>query len=467
MKSDMHRKTASKYLKSGLLPDQVKKSTRKGRTRKDPFEGMDEYLKNELRCHPRIEAKTLFEKVLLDYPEKFKMNQLRTFQRKVKELRKDLSQGTEIFFDQEHFPGQVMQLDWTWMKSLEITIRGELFIHKLCHCVLQYSGWECVSICLSESYLSLVQGLQLSFRKLGKVPKILQTDSSSAATHQISRDKQKRALNSDYEELLEHYGIEGRVCNIRKANENGSVESANGHIKRRIEQALILRGSRDFGSQEEYKIFLETVVEEANKPRMSKLNEELACMQDVALIRLPEFQEEQAKVGKNSLVIINKTTYSVPARYIGDTLRFRIYEQYIEAYFKGKQVFVMPRVVNRQACVNYRHIINSLVKKPGAFANYRYREELFPNEIFRQSYDRLQTFFDDEVRIDKEYLGILYLANQEGEERVKGALQDLLLDEPKVFNLFNLRKLLNLVKGIEDANFVVDISTYDKLLGDK
>ena len=235
MKSGMHRKTGAKYINSGQFPSEMKSPTREGRTREDPFESVNDHIKLELEKNPRIQAKTLLKKLMLDFPAKFHKGQLRTFQRRVKELRLELRQGVEVFFDQEHLPGKVMQLDWTWMNKLGISIQGELFKHKLCHCVLQYSGWEAVSICLSESYLSLAHGLQNALRELGKIPQILQTDSSSAATHRIRQDKQKRTLNSNYQELLQHHGIEGRFCNIRKANENGSVESANGHLKSRIE----------------------------------------------------------------------------------------------------------------------------------------------------------------------------------------------------------------------------------------
>ena len=221
----------------------------------------------------------------------------------------------------------MMQLDWTWCNELEITIQRQEFNHKLCHCVLTHSGWEWATICLSESYLSLVSGFQEAVFKLGKVPRVLQTDNSSSATHRIQKNKSERDFNKKYLSFLEHFDVEAQTTNVACPNENGTVESLNCDLKRRLNQALILRASRDFESQESYQVFLETVLNKANEPRLTKLTDELFMMQDAPPIRLPEYHEEICKVSKSSLVSLQKTVYSMPSVYIGSELRFRLFDQ--------------------------------------------------------------------------------------------------------------------------------------------
>lgn len=463
LKSGMSRSSANKYLNSGKLPSELKKP-RTGRTRTNPFEFIHEEIKKMISENSKLEATSLLPYLQEKYPDKYSDGMLRSLQRRFKEIRLELNNNREVFFDQDHRPGKKMQLDWTWCNQLSITIQGKDFKHKLCHCVLTYSSWEWATICLSESYLSLAQGFQSAIRKLGKAPEILQTDNSSAATHQISNDKLTRAFNQRYLEFTEHHGVTPTTSNVAKPNENGCVESLNGHLKNRMEQALILRGSRDFNTQDEYQTFLEAVLIKANAPREAKLQEELALMQSAAPICLPEYNEEHARVSKGSLVSLNRTIYSVPSTYIGMDLRFRCFEQYIDAYKGQKKLFSIPREVNRKASINYRHVIHSLRCKPGAFDAYRYREFMFPGFIFRQTYDRLLTLNGNRLA-DREYLEILYLASKEGEGRISACLQDLLSDRDLKLSLFELKKQMGLTSQIQEFSLYPELKSYDSLMG--
>lgn len=463
LKSGMSRNSASKYLKSGKLPSELKKP-RKGRTRTNPFESIHEEIKKMISENPKLEATSLLPYLQEKYPDQYSDGMLRSLQRRFKEIRQELNSEREVFFEQDHRPGKKMQLDWTWCNQLNVTIQGKDFKHKLCHCVLTYSNWEWATICLSESYLSLAQGFQSAIRKLGKIPEILQTDNSSAATHQISNDKLTRAFNQRYLEFTEHHGVKPQTSNVAKPNENGCVETLNGHLKNRLEQALILRGNRDFNTQADYQTFLESVLNKANTPREGKLQEEIALMQSAAPICLPEYNEEYSRVSKGSLVSLNRTIYSVPSTYIGMDLRFRCFEQYIEAYHGQKHLFKMDREVNRKASINYRHVIHSLRCKPGAFDAYRYREFMFPGFIFRQTYDRLLILYGNRLA-DREYLEILYLASKEGEARVSASLQDLFSDIDLKLSFFELKKLMGLTSQIQELSLHPELKSYDSLMG--
>lgn len=157
---------------------------------------------------------------------------LRTFQRRVLSWRLQHGQDKEVFFEQEHFPGRVMQLDWTNAKALRVTIQGRLLEHLLCHSVLPYSNWEWATRCQSESLLSLRHGLQESLHRLGAAPARLQIDNSSAATHRVGSGG--REFNPDFPSVVQHYGMKPQTIGIDGPDHNGDVESQNGHLKRRL-----------------------------------------------------------------------------------------------------------------------------------------------------------------------------------------------------------------------------------------
>jgi hypothetical protein len=179
MKAGMDRKTARSYLRSGELPSEKKKAVRDYRTRKDPFEAHWEIVEKMLTDAPALESKALFEWLMEQHPDVYEFGQIRTFQRRVKLWRAKEGPEKEVFFGQEHRPGEAMQMDFTYCTELEVTINGELFEHMVCHCVLPYSNWEWGVVCRSESFLALKKGVQRALLRLGYVPEFLQTDSLS------------------------------------------------------------------------------------------------------------------------------------------------------------------------------------------------------------------------------------------------------------------------------------------------
>jgi hypothetical protein len=174
-----------------------------------------------------------------------------------------------------------------------------------------------------------------------------------------------------------------RTIGIGKPNQNGDVESLNNALKRRLEQHLKLRGSRDFESVEAYEAWIQGVVSEANGTRTARIAEELKTMRKVSVSRLSDYVEEEIRVNRGSLIRVKENSYSVPSRLRGEKVRVRIHEDHVEVYYGGIRQLETPRLLGRSGYhVNYRHVIWSLVQKPGAFARYRYRDAFFPSLIF-------------------------------------------------------------------------------------
>ena len=139
--------------------------------------------------------------------------------------------------------------------------------------------------------------------------------------------------------------------------------------------------------------------------------------------RLPEFVEVDVRVTSWSTIRVQHNAYSVPSRLAGERVRVRIFEERLEVFFGGEPQLTVARLPGRNGHrINYRHIIWSLVRKPGAFERYRYRDDLFPSRAFRRAYDALCAA--QEVRkADVEYVRILHLAASTMETEVEQALE--------------------------------------------
>lgn len=359
MKAGMDRKTGRKYAAEGKLPSELRKP-RWWRTRKDPFEQDWPTIEKQLEEHPELEAKTIFEELVAKHPERYQEGQMRTLQRRIKKWRASHGPDKEVFFVQQHRPGEAMQTDFTGAQELRITICGVLFLHMLCNVVLPYSDWQWVTVCLSESLAALRRGVQAALFRLGRVPRYHQTDNSTAATHEVKPGK--RSFNAEYLGMMRHFGMEPRTIEVGHKEQNGDVEASNGAFKRRLEQQLLVRGSRDFESREAWEQFVQEVAERSNRSRQSKLAEELAQMKPLEVGRLREYRAEQMRVSPWSTIRVMHNAYSVPSRLIGEVVEVRVYEDHIEVVYDDKVQMNVERILERNGHrVNYRHVIWSLV----------------------------------------------------------------------------------------------------------
>ncbi len=263
-------------------------------------------------------------------------------------------------------------------------------------------------------------GLQATLWALGGVPERLQTDHSSTATHVLSRRSGERGFNVEYLALCRHLGLEPYTINPSCPHENGDIELANGHLKRRLKTHLTLRGSKEFADEAAFARFVAEVCTGANLLRTVKLAEERPRLRPLPATRYPESDEARVRVSSHSTVRVKNCAYSVPAKLIGAMVQVQISEAEVVVRHDGREVARYPRTLGQQARIDYRHVIVSLVRKPGAFAGYLYREELFPRTAFRQAYDALVRA--DPRKASAHYVQLLALAAERGEDVVATAL---------------------------------------------
>jgi Mu transposase, C-terminal domain len=419
-KAGMDVKTARKYLADGRLPSEVRPE-RNWRTRADAFEAVWEEIREQVQTNPGLEAKTIFAALQRQHPGQFADGQLRTLQRRIKRWRATEGPSQEVYFAQQHVPGRLGQSDFTSMNEVGVTIGGQSFPHLLYHFVLTYSNWEDATVCYSESFESLSEGLQNALWELGGVPLSHRTDRMSTAVNNTSEAKE---FTARYEALLRHYRMEGQKIQAGRANENGDVEQRHHRLKRAIEQALMLRGSHDFASVAEYKLFLRELLGQLNAGRRDRLQAEMPSLKALPERRLESLKRVRVKVDSGSLIYVDRNIYSVNSRLIGEEVEARLGLETVEVWYAGRRMEELPRLRGRgKHRVDYRHIIDWLVRKPGAFENYRYRDELFPSSRFRMAWDALRELTP---QANKRYLEILHLAAREGEARIDDALRTLL-----------------------------------------
>jgi hypothetical protein len=411
--------------KTGPLPSQAKRP-RNWRTREDAFAGVWESDVVPLLERDQdgvLEATTIIAELRRTHGQRFTDKHLRTLQRRVRDWRALHGPEREVFFEQEHIPGREGAVDFTDGTSLGVRIAGQLFAHLLFQFLLTFSRWRSVTLAFSETFEALVGGLQDAFWRLGGVPEVLRSDNLSAATHELPSGG--RELNQRFAQVLSHYQLRSTRIEPGKSNQNGAVEKANHLLKSAVEQALIVRGSRDFNTVDEYMAFVQELVVRLNESSQARLAEELPRLKALPAIRLPGYTKYNSVVRKWSTIHFSRRTYSVPSRLIGCEVEVRQHPDLVEVYYRKKLAAAMPRLRgDKHFRIDYRHVIWSLVKKPGAFARYRYREELFPSLVFRRAYDALVDARGE--RADIEYVRILHLAASTFESRVEAALESLL-----------------------------------------
>ena len=460
-KAGMDEKTARKYRDLEKLPSQTKRQ-RTWRTRKDAFEEVWPEVLEILERDAAVEAKTLFEYLTRKHPDRYQEGELRTLQRRIKVWRARCGPAVEVMFAQEHKPGRQGQSDFTYMNSVGVMIAGQPFNHLVYQFTLTYSNWESVMVCFSESFESLSAGLQKSLWEVGAVPEEHRTDSLSAAVKTLKNEDE---FTERYQGLIRHYGMRASHNNPGRGHENGDVEQAHHRFKRAVEQEMILRGSRDFLSRSDYEAFLAEIVNRRNGRRREKLQQELALMRRLPERRTEDWSRWNGKVSAFSTVNVKHNIYSVDSRLIGEQIDVRVYGESLEVWHGGQAIECIPRLRGSgRHHIQYRHIIDSLVRKPGAFANYRYQSDLFPGVMFRVAYDYLREH--DPAGADRQYVRILHVAASESEQRVDEALR-LLIEQGEAITAERVREWVRSPVEFDCRNIEVEpvqIAVYDSLL---
>lgn len=393
------------------------------RTRVDPLEAVwQSELLPMLEREPRLEPTTLYEYLQERYPQQYE-SVLRTLQRRVEEWKALHGEAPEVMFALRHEPGEMGLSDFTQLKGMSVTLGGIAFQHLLYHYRLAYSGWQYVQVIQGgESFIGLSQGMQNAFAACGGVPRQHRTDSLSAAYRNLGSRTRNPQLTRMYEAVCAHYQVQPSRNNLGIAHENGAIEASHGHFKRRLQQALLLRGSTDFASLDEYQAFIETIIAKLNAKCQAKFETEKAQLQALPSYRYPDYEVLSVTVSQYSTISVRCVLYSVPERLVKRQLTVHLYHDRLVGYLGKQVVFELPRIhvhgsqaQRRARCINYRHLAESLRRKPRAFLYCQWQQEILPNAEWRNLWQQLKetTDADSAARIMVE---ALYIATQQNNE---------------------------------------------------
>jgi transcriptional regulator with XRE-family HTH domain len=462
-RAGMSVRTARKYEQHGTLPSE-QLQPRAYRTRPDPFVHDWPWVQTQIERDPALQAKTLFALLCQLHPGRYQEGQLRTLQRRIVAWRAQQGPEQEVMFEQLHRPGTLAQSDFTHMERLEVTLGGVPFPHLVFHLVLTYSNYEAATLCFSESFEALAEGIETCLWQLGGVPQDHRTDNLSAAIRPLTADARKD-FTDRYQALMDHYGMRPTTNTAGVAHQNGDVEQSHHRFKEAVDQALRVRGSRDFAERAAYEHFLHDLLRQRNLTRQLRWAEDQAALRPLPATKLAPARELRVRVSRFSTIHVLGNIYSVPSRLIGSRLVARLRAETVELYLGTAQVLTLPRLRGRkQHRIDYRHVIWSLVRKPGAFAAYRYRDEMFPSLLFRRAYDQLQTV--QPKLADRDYLRVLHLAAGTSEAEVEAALT-LLQEQGTVPTFEAVRALVRSphAPSLPPLSMpVVNLAIYDQLL---
>lgn len=408
--------------KGGIAPSQKKKKS--WRRRGDPFtEVWDSIIVPLLEASPFLTGINLLEHLQDLYPGEYVDKHLRCLQKRIKHWKALHGPTKEVMFRQLHPPGLRGISDFTLPKRFEVTIQGKKLDHILYHFRLTYSQWAYVKVVLGgESFSALATGLQEALESLGGSPEEHRTDSLSAAFKNLGLEDCEDVTRR-YEAFCRHYGMRATRNNRGKGHENGSIEAGHGYLKSRLHQGLALRGSNDFTSIEKYQSFLDSVVGRHNRRHALLIEEEKKVLTALPAHKACDFDEVIARVTTSSTVTVKKVLYSVPSKLIGERLKIHVYDQYLSFYLGNEHVLKLSRVFSQtgqvKKCIDYRHIIGGLIKKPQAFRYSVLRDEMLPTA----DYQEIWRLIDEKCSVRhacKLIVGILKLANDYNCEKKLG-----------------------------------------------
>ncbi len=390
-KASISLATAYRIEKDPKLPSQ---KAPRGRRRPDPLADIfDAEVVPMLKTAAGLRPIAIFEEMIRRHPE-LGGGVRRTLERRIRSWRAIHGEEQEVIFRQIHVPGRMGLSDFTDMGHAGISIAGQPLDHRLYHFRLAYSGFEHAHVVLGgESFVALAEGIQNALWSLGGAPREHRSDSLSAAFRNL--DKNAAAdLTHRYEQLCRHYGMTPTRNNAGIAHENGAIEGSHGHLKRAIADALLMRSSADFDALAAYRCFIDEIVSRQNARNAKRIDIERAELQALPDRRSSDYEEVSVRVTSSGGFTLRKVFYTVPSRLIGHQLRARLYDDRLDIFIGGTHLMTLPRgrahpSGKHDQVVNYRHVIHSLRRKPMALLNLVYRDQLFPRQAYRQTFDAL------------------------------------------------------------------------------
>ncbi len=446
-------------------------NTPRGSRRPDPLDGIfEEEVVPILEKTPEIRPIAVFDELLRRHPQ-LAPSVRRTLERRMKGWRLLYGNDQPVIFRQRHEPGRMGLSDFTHMENAGVSIADQPLKHMLYHFRLVCSGFEHAHVVLGgESYVALAVGLQNALWSLGGVPLEHRSDSLSAAFKNLDTAAEKD-LTQRYEALCKHYGMTPTRNNRGVAHENGSIESAHGHLKRAIDDAFALRGSKDFADLGTYRAFIDQIIGRHNARHDKSIQSERAALQRLPANRTDDFERHLVFVTSSGGFSFKRSFYTVPSRLKGQRLRLHLFEDRLELYAGATLVATLPRGPRGQHgahVVNYRHVIHSLRVKPMALAGLVYRNELFPRQAYRHAFEQLRDVSGERIACHV-LVELLSIAHERGVEAEIAAALSCTLEAGELPDIREYRqRFVPCLQPLPEVEITLpELSEFDTLINEE
>lgn len=467
-KADISRATGYRIAQDPRLPSQKRQP--RERRRPDPLEHIFEAeVVPLLKAAPGLRPVAIFDEMLRRHPT-LSPGIRRTLERRIRSWRAAHGAEQEVIFRQVHEPGRLGLSDFTDMSGIGVTITGQPLPHLLYHFRLPWSGFEHAHVILGgESFVALAEGLQNALWSAGGVPHQHRSDSLSAAFRNLDAEA-RSDLTRRYDALCAHYRMVPTRNNTGVAHENGAIESAHGHLKAAIRDALLMRGSADFADLAAYRAFIDEILGRRNAAQGKRIAAERAHLQALPARRTTDFEEVIVTVSSTGGFTLRKVFYTVPSRLIGHRLRVRLFDDRLEVFMGGTLQMTLPRGRARpdgrhDQVVSYHHVIHSLRRKPMALLNLVYRDKLFPRPAYRRAFEALVAHLPEKLAC-KVTVELLALAHDRGCERELAEELDGVLEAGQLPDPVALRRMFGPDPADLPTVSVLEVSleSYDALV---
>jgi hypothetical protein len=206
-----------------------------------------------------------------------------------------------------------------------------------------------------------------------------------------------------------------------------------------------MQGSSDFDNLGAYRAFIDEIVGRRNAHNGKRIDAERAHLQELPQQRTTDFEEIVVRVSRSGGFTLRKVFYTVPSRLIGHRLRVRLFDDRLDIFIGGTHLMTLARGRGHangkhDQVVNYRHVIHSLRKKPMALKGLVYRDQLFPRQEYRRTFDALMERLSDRQAC-KIMVDLLALAHERGCERELASQLAAALDAGDLPDMAALRAL--------------------------
>jgi len=285
---------------------------------------------------------------------------LRTVERSVAHLRRELLAQTAATVRFETPPGHQLQIDFG---TVRVPVGDEPTKVHLFVATLGYSRRTYVAMFLHERQSAWLQGLEGAFRHFGGTTREVLVDNARALVNEHDAQTREVAFNDRFHAFCRYWGVTPRACAPYRARTKGKDERGVGYVKRNA-----IAGHR-FATLEELQAHLVRWMREVADARVHgttaeppiarfERDERRALSPLAAKAPFLQVRELSRRVHTDACIELDTNRYSVPWKLIGETVTVVVADRQVRVLYAGQEVACHAQNTGRRTSVIERsHLV--------------------------------------------------------------------------------------------------------------